>query len=139
MPRIQEDFSKISTEFEQLPPGEYRMAIDEIEEQTAEDADNPALIFKSVVTEGDKAESVCWDYVYLKTNKGKKNKIGLGRLKAYAVAILGEEAANNAEGYDTDDLLKGTFLGVIEQETYEKKDGSGQATASRLKKVLPVG
>lgn len=139
MPRINEDFSKISSSFEPLPDGDYRFQLDEIEEQEASEGKNPALIFKSTVTEGEHKDRQFWDYVYLVTNDGKKNKIGLGRVKAYAEAILGQEAANNPEGFDTDELKSGTFLGIIKARTYEAKDGSGQKTSADLKKVLPVG
>jgi hypothetical protein len=141
MPRIDEDFSKISSSFEPLPPGTYRFHLDEIEDQAeAEDArSNPALVFKSTVTEGEHEDRQFYDFVYLRTNEGKKNKIGLGRVKAYAEAILGKDAANSQDGYDTDELIGGDFEGVITSRTYEAKDGSGQKTSADLKKVLPLG
>ena len=139
MPKITEDFSKISSSMEPLPEGEYRLRLEEIEEPEVEAGRNPPLIFKSVVTEGEHTDRQCWDYVYLAKNDGEKNKIGLGRVKAYAEAILGKEAANATDGFDTDDLLKGEFTGVMKARTYEDKTTKEQKSTVELKKVLPVG
>ena len=149
MPKLQEDFSKISSSFEPLPENAdgYRMRLEEIEDQAANEETvaalaagekQPALIFQSVVTEGECEDRAHWDYVYLKKKNGKPNRIGLGRVKAYAEAILGKERAN-AQEIDTDELLKGEFLGVIKQRGYADKTTGEQKLSSDLKKILPVG
>lgn len=138
MPRIEGDFSTISSSFEALPDGDYRFKLMDIEEQEKVSGKNAALIFKSEVQEGEKKGRQFFDYVYLTTNEGKANAIGLGRIKAYAEAILGDEAANNPSGIDTDELKGGVFDGIIKARTYEAKDGSGQKTSADLKKVMRV-
>lgn len=137
MPKLQADFEKISTSFETLPAGTYRARIDDIVEGETKENKIPQLMFKLIVTEGDKADSVITDFVTLKTREGKVNKVGYGRVKAYGEAILGVEAANGDE-IDTDDLKGGVCEIVVSERTYEAKDGSGQKTSSDIKKVLPI-
>lgn len=137
MPRLEADFEKISTSFESLPAGEYRVQIEDIVEGETKKK-IPQLMFKLVVTEGEKEGGVITDFVTLKQHDGKVNKVGLGRIKAYAEAILGVEAANGS-AIDTDDLKGGTCMIVVAERTYEATDGSGQKTSSDVKKVLPVG
>ena len=138
MPKLQADFSKISSSFESLPAGSYRARIDDITEGETKENKIPQITFKLVVTEGDMENRVITDFVTLKTKEGKRNDIGYGRVKAYAEAIMGEEYANSGE-LDTDDLKGGTVEIVVAERTYEAKDGSGQKTSSDIKKVLPVG
>lgn len=134
MPRIEADFSGISSSFEALAAGEYIVKIDDIEESETKENKLPQMVFKMSVQEGDKKDSVIFDYVTLKQNDGKVNKIGLGRIKAYAEAILGEAAANDTSGIDTDELKGGRCQIIVESRTYEK-DGA-QQTGNKIKKVL---
>ena len=137
MPRITEDFSEISSSFEPLPEGDYRAEITEITEGETKENKLPMLTVQLTVTEGPHAKRVMSDFVTLKTNKGEKNSIGLGRIKAYAEAILGAEKANDKAGIDTDELLHGTCIIVVKSEPYEKN--GVQVMSSKIKKVLPVG
>ena len=147
MPVLQDDFDEISSSFESLDEGDYRFRLTEIEDQS-EDSElvaqlrakqkMPALIFKSEVVEGKRKNSIQFDYVYLTTKDGKKNKVGLGRIKAYAEAILGKEAANG-KSIDTDALVNGEFIGYIKQRTYKAPGSDEVKTSSDLKKILPVG
>lgn len=138
MPKIAGDFSEIAIGGEQLPDGDYRFRLTEIEEQAPQANKNTAIIFKSEVTEGPLAKRQFWDFVYLVKNDDTPNSLGLGRIKAYAAAILGDEKANDKEGIDTDELKGGEFLGVIKARTYEARDGSGEKVSADLKRVLPV-
>jgi hypothetical protein len=137
MPAIQADFSKISHEYENLAAGVYRGSVEDISEGKAEDGKQSPLIFKLRVTEGEKKDSVISDFVYLKKKDGTANSIGLGRVKGYAIAVLGEEAANGA-AIDTDQIKGGTIEFVVEEETYEKpaEKGGGQGKRSKVAKVL---
>lgn len=137
MPKIQEDFSAISSSFEALPDDDYRFEIESIEDQEKKEGKNTALIVTSVVKEGPLTGRKFFDYVYLAKNDGTKNSFGLGRIKAYAEAILGKEKANDPSGIDTDELKGGVFLGVIKSKM-EEYNGE-ERLRSELKKVLPVG
>lgn len=149
MSLIQADFSKISSSSEPLPDGEYRMRLEEIEDQSADEqvaaekaaaGKQCALVFKSVVTEGEHVDRQVWDFVYLQTNEGKPNKMGLGRVKAYAEALLGAEAANNPAGIDTDDLpIGGEFIGFMKTKIQKNKETGEKEPRSQLAKLLPVG
>lgn len=142
MPRLEADFSQISTSFDPLPVGEYRASITTIKDGETNKNKLPQLTFELDVTEGEFVGRKLFDFVVLKQNDGKANKIGLGRVKAYAEAILGAEAANGG-AIDTDDLINGEVLLVVSLRTYTKKneDGSdaGQNTTNEIKKVLAVG
>lgn len=136
--KIEADFTQISTEFTPLPASDepYAFVLEEIEEgQTKGTPPLPQLIFKSKVKSGEHANRVYNDYVILKTKEGKANNIGLGRVKAYAEAILGKETANGSE-LNTDDLKGGSFLGLIKDDSYEK-DGKTMKT-TKLVKILPA-
>lgn len=136
--KIEADFSQISTEFTPLPASDepYAFVLEEIEEgQTKGTPPLPQLIFKSKVTAGEHTNRMYNDYVVLKTKDGKANNIGLGRVKAYAEAILGKETANGA-ALNTDDLKGGSFQGLIKADSYEK-DGKTVPT-TRLVKILPT-
>ena len=137
MPRIQEDFSAISSSFEPLPAGDYRVRVTKIEEGETRDNKLPQVTIELTVLEGALEKRTMTDFVTLKTNKGEKNKIGLGRIKAYAEAILGEERANDTSGIDTDELNGGECIIVVKDDTYEQ-DGVQKHT-TKIKKVLPVG
>lgn len=136
--KLEADFTKISTEFESLPEGDYNVVVDDIEEGESGDNKLPQLVFMLEVTDGDYAGRKIRDYVTLKTNKGARNDIGYGRVKAYAQAILGDDAGNG-ENIDTDDLKKGSCTIVVKEETYkDKKAGGEEKKASRIKKVLAM-
>lgn len=135
MPKLQANFEKISTEFEAVPPGEYRAVVEEIEESKTRKNQLPQLVIKNKVTEGEFEGRIITDFVTLQTNEGKKNDIGYGRIKAYAIAVNGEEAGNGEE-IDTDDFLHGTVTLVVVPDIYEKN--GEQVQSSKISKVLPA-
>lgn len=151
--KVEGDFSQISSNFEPLTEAKYHFKLISIEDQT-DDPDwkaknatsdkQPALIFISEVVEGDREGAQVHDYLYMKTKKGAPNKIALGRIKMYAEAILGEQAANNPKGIDTDELINGEFDGLVKIETYQKDnpDGSGTkvpGSKTVISKTFPRG
>lgn len=136
MPKLEADFGKISHEYQAIPDADYRVTIDEIKETETRENKLPQLEFHLKVAEGEYEGRKLTDFVILKQNDGKVNEIGLGRVKAYAIAVLGEEAANGS-AIDTDELRGGSCIVVVKSRTYEKKDKS-QGTSQDIKKVLPV-
>lgn len=137
--KIEADFTKVSSSFEQLAEGQYRFKVEEIKMGDEKPGAQTPLLFVSKVQGGDRADTPYTDFIYLKTKKGEANAVGQGRIKAYAEAILGDEAANNPSGLELDDMLNGTFDGIIKHESYEKKNADGtneQKMAARLVKIL---
>jgi hypothetical protein len=148
MPRIQQDFSKISSSFQPLPDGEYLCTIEEIEETKSRNG-NPMLTFQLSVGDPRFPEHdgyPLYDRLVLTTNEGKPNRPSLGRLKAYAEATLGDEAANAGE-IDTDAMKGSQVIVVLSQRSYEVdvKGADGQPTGTKesrvgndIKKILRV-
>lgn len=146
MPRIQEDFTTVSSTFEALKEGDYQVNIEDIEETESNDSKLPMFVFHLVVTDPRYPELEGYplsDYCVTKTNKGQRNRAGLGRIKAYAEATLGVEAANSPDGYDTDEIKGNDVTVYVKQRAWEKKDGQDQVIDSgvgnKITKVLPVG
>lgn len=146
--KVEADFSGISSSFEPLEEGEYNFKLIEIQEQANDEewkAKNdgtdkiPAMVFVSEVLDGERAGAQTFDYVYTKQKDGKVNKVGLGRIKAYAEAILGKEAANSTTGIDTDALPGNAFKGFIKHRSYADKVSGEQKIGASLSKILPAG
>lgn len=135
--KLEADFTKISTEFEQLPDGEYIVVVDDIEEGESSENKLPQLNIALEVTEGEYEGRKITDFVTLRTTKGKRNDIGFGRIKAYQEAIHGLGSADSGD-IDTDELKKGTVLIVVKQEPYVDKKTKETKVGARIKKVLPV-
>lgn len=140
--KIEADFSKISSNTERLAAGSYRFAIVSAQEQDAADvkAGNlAAFIITSEVVAGERIGAQTQDWQYLKQKDGKPNKMGLGRIKAYAEATLGAERAN-AQDFDTDELIGNQFDGEMVSESYTDKSVTPpvQKTSVKLGKILPV-
>ena len=141
MPSIQADFSKISTEFTPLPDGIYTCTIEDITEEKTKQNQLPMLKFELSVSDPnhpDYEDRKLFDNIVLRTNKGKPNQIGLGQLKAYAIATLGEEAANGGE-IDTD-AMKGSQVGVeVKTRSYKPEGEDEPRLVNEIKKIHPVG
>lgn len=140
--KIEADFSKISSNTDKLAPGTYRFAVTSAQEQDASEVGagkQAAFIVSSEVVSGERIGAVVQDYQYLKTKDGKPNKMGLGRIKAYAEATVGAERAN-ASDFDTDELIGNQFDGVMEEESYTDNSTTPptQKKTVKLKKILPV-
>lgn len=133
--KLEADFTKISTEY--VPPvaGDYQMVVEDIEEGKT-NSGLPQLVFTNKIVGGEYEGRTIKDFVVLQQKNGKVNDIGYGRVKAYAEAILGKEAANGGE-LNTEDLKGGAFTGVLKDDSYEK-DGETKKTV-RLNKILPQG
>lgn len=144
--RVEADFSQISSSFEPLE-GTHRMRLTAIQNQADDEewkaknattGKTPALVFVSEVIEGDRIGGQYFDYIYTTTKQGKPNKAGLGKIKAYAEAMLGKEQAADTKGIDLDALVNGTFDGVFEMRKYEDAVTKQEKTSTDLKKILPV-
>lgn len=146
MPKIAADFTKISSSFQALEDGEYQCVITDIEEGETKTSKLPQVIVSLEVNDPNHPQHtghVLKEYIVLVQKNGKPNRIGLGQLKAYAEAVLGQDAANNPEGIDTDELKNGSVLAVVKQRSYDKKNDAGEETGEQgvtndIAKVLPV-
>lgn len=137
--KIEADFSQISHEFQHLEDGEYQVTIEKIEEGETRDSKLPTVTVVSRINDPnhpDRENFPVYDRITLRTKKGEPNRIGLGHLKAYAIATLGEEQANSPEGIDTDEMIGAACILVIKQRSY-KQDGEDRLT-NDVKKVLPA-
>lgn len=137
--KIQADFSAISHEFVPIPPGDVVCVVDQVEEGTKND--KPQVHIVSKVKDPSKPElegREVHEFLVLTTNDGKPNKIALGRIKAYAIAILGEEAANSKEGIDPMDLKGGTVGLTLEEGTYTKTTDTGEKVTKKNTEVAKV-
>lgn len=140
--QLQADFSKISTDFEPLPAGVYRVKIEEQEDGQSKENKYPQINFGLVVQEGEFKGRKLFDSVTLqmkdkKTQQVVANTFGLGRIKAYAIAILGEEAGNS-NAIDTD-AFKGSIVDVVVSiETYTKtpEKGGGEGKRNKIDRVV---
>lgn len=132
--KIEADFSQISSSFEPVPDDSYRAQIVEITEN--EKNNKPQVVFELEITEGPHKGRKLFDFLILQQNDGKPNKVSLGRVKAYAEATVGKEAAAG-QAIDTEELKGGTVEVVVKSRTYDK-DGGGQGTSSDIVKVIPV-
>lgn len=140
--KIEADFSKISSNTDRLAPGSYRFAIVSAKEQDPSEVaagKQAAFIITSEVAAGERIGAQVADFQYLKQKDGKPNKMGLGRIKAYAEATLGSERAN-ASDFDTDELIGNTFDGIMEEESYADKSTNPptQKKTVKLTKILPA-
>lgn len=144
--RIQEDFTKIASSYEPLPDGDYEVTIEGIEETETQENKLPMYTFTLKVDDPRHPELegyTLFDRAVTRTNKGQLNRAGLGRIKAYAEATLGEEAANSPEGIDPEEMINSKCVVVVKQRGWEKKDSNGNVIDSGMsndiKKVLSVG
>ena len=128
------NFANIAMDYEPLPAGDYRVRIEEAEDgQTSTNKEKTSI--KLVVTEGEHEGRVLYENLVWSTDKGDLNKVSLGRLRAYATAILGEEAASGAE-LDTADLVGGICTVVLKLKTRVRKDTGESVTENQIAKVL---
>ena len=137
MAKLEANFSEISMDFEPLPNGSYRVKILDIKEGETKENKLPSLSFELEVTEGEFAGRKLFDFVTLQQKDGAINKIGYGRVRAFAQAVLGEEAAAGSS-IDTDELKGNICEVVVEINTYEKdaSKGGGQGKNNKITKVL---
>lgn len=138
MPKITANFSKISSSTDQLH-GEFRCTLFEIEAVKTQTSGLDQLIFKNRVREPEEhADREIWDYCVMETKEHKPSKMGLGRLKAYAEAIMGAEYANSLSGIDTDDLKNGDVTLICSKQSYKKSDekGGGEGFKTQVDKIL---
>ena len=146
MPKIAADFTKISSSFGALEDGEYQAVITNIEESETKTNKLPQVVITLEINDPNHPQlsgRQLKEYIVLMTNKGEPNRIGLGQLKGYAEAVLGQDAANNPEGIDTDELKNGSVIAVVKQRSYNKKNQDGtesgeQGVTNDIVKVLPV-
>lgn len=143
MPTLNADFSKISSSFEPLPKGDYECVVEDIEDTKTRENQLPMLVFHLRVDDPKVPEREGFplrDFVTLATNKGQPNRIGLGRVKAYAEAV-GLVADGSA--IDTDEIKGQKVLAVVTQRVAKRKDENGKETEETVifndvQRVLPI-
>lgn len=135
MPKLVADFTKISSSFENWPEGDYRVRVKDVEEGKTK-TNKPQITVILECTEGDKAGQEIRDFLTMTKDDGKPNNVSLGRIKAYAEAILGDEAANNPEGIDTDDFKGGDCI-ILVKHKKDTRPGAGENDMQmKIDKVL---
>lgn len=138
MPVISGDFSKISSEFQPLDDGDYLFMIEDVIEGKTRNSQLPQIEIKMKCVDPqhpDKEGYPLTDFITLETKKGGANRVGLGQLKAYFEATVGEEAANNPSGLDTDELKGSTVRLILKKRSY-KPEGGEERFVNDVSKVL---
>lgn len=130
------DFSKIATDFEPLPADAYRVKVESCEDKKTQTGKDQTSI-KLVVAEGEFEGRVLFDNLVWTNNNGEQNKVSLGRLRAYTIAIHGEEAGAGAN-IDTESLVGGVCQVVVQMKTRVRKDTNETVTENNITKVLPA-
>ena len=154
MPKIQADFTTVQAGFDNtpLPDGAYLAKVDDIKEGKTSDQKKDMLTFQ-LVTEGNEDPAHNGKYIFdritLQKNDGTINPVALSQIKAYGVAILGEEAANNPEGLNTDDFKGARVMVVVGIQTYQRKNADGSpmmqdgapvtGQSNEVKRILAAG
>lgn len=129
-------FDKIAMDFEPLPADSYRVNVAGCEDkQTSTKKDQTSI--KLEVTEGEFAGRILFDNLVWTKDDGTPNKVSLGRLRAYTEAIHGAAAAA-VEELDTDALVGGSCIVVVQLKTEKRKDTGNVETKNRIAKVLPA-
>lgn len=144
MARIQADFSQISSSFEPVPDGDYLCVIKEMSEKTTKENQLPMIAVTLEVDDPnhpDQQGRLLFDNLVLVQKDGKPNRIGLGQLKAYAEATLGEEAANSPEGIDTEPMVGSQVIASVKLRSWTKGEPPNQETgqSNEVKKILSAG
>lgn len=150
MPKIPGNFAEVQTfqGFDPLPEGVYRARVEKVVEKPSS-TNKPMVEIEMVVTDSPADQQhigkKIFDRIVLQKNDGSPSDIGFGQLKAYAVATVGEERANSAEGLDTDEWINGEVLVELAQRSYKRKvkNAAGQdeekdAIGNEVKRILPV-
>lgn len=144
MALIQHDFTQISSSMEPLPDGEYECVVKEIDGNAVSKESSLPMVKVTLEVDDPKfpdySGRLIFDQFTLQTKEGKPNKVGLGQLKAYAEATLGDEAANSSEGIDTDAMAGSKVLAVIKLRSWSREVNgiTETGTSNNVKKILRV-
>lgn len=97
------DLTSVSTEREPYPDGEYLVTV-----QSSEIKDGKSLIIKSRIEEPVEYQGrEYWDFINLKQNDGKQNRIGLESCKRYLEAVFGKGSSEAEASPPDTDVLNG--------------------------------
>lgn len=150
MSRIQADFSQISHEFKQMTNDDYICVIENVEEGKTKGTGGKSIKDQVHITvkvkdpsKPDFEDRELQEWLVLQKDDGQPNKISLGRIKMYAIAALGEAAANSPEGIDPLELKGATVLVTTKLENWVQKDETTgtilkSGISPRIEKVSPV-
>lgn len=142
MPVVRANFDTVQTGFSTLPTDDYKCRVEEVAFDA--EARNPFHTITLVVDDPDHADfnnQKIWDRIYMNKKDGSVNKMSLGRIKEYAIAILGEDNSNG-DNINTDDFVNGEVILTVEVEPYETIDPITKVKKSgesnRVKRVSPA-
>lgn len=97
------DLTSVSTDHEPYPGGEYLVTVKESEIQNGK-----SLIIKSRIEEPVEYQGrEYWDFINLKQNDGKQNRIGLESTKRYLEAVFGKGSPEAEASPPDTDVLNG--------------------------------
>ena len=145
MAKVNANLADVSTKYELAPPDNYRLKIDEIKEKVEGGRQNFNL--KLVINDsGDNQGKVVYHNIAMHTLKGESNEAGARDLKRFAEAILGidpEDDSYDWDSFDTDELIKGEFMGDVFIDSWTKDAGtplqkSGQNNKLKSQTVAPL-
>lgn len=113
------DLTSVSTEREPFAAGEYLVTVKE-----SEIKDGKTLIIKSRIEEPVEFQGrEYWDYINLRQNDGKQNRIGLESAKRYMEAVFGKGSPEAESSPPDTDVLNGHQVRVLlEVREYWKND-----------------
>lgn len=149
MPKIVASMADVSTEYQPVDPGTYRLqvvSVDYNEKDAKTDAGQNikrgTYVVKSKVIssypdgETEHANKPLYDYINIHNKDGQVNEISLANLKRYFEAIAPDEA--DSEDADTDSLVNGYFIADVIIDSYktgkQNADGSEETrTTNRIK------
>lgn len=144
MPRVTgADLTNVSTKNEPLPADVYTCVIREANIEG--DSNSPQVVVVSEVDMPgtDFHKRRIWDRIYLNKKDGTPNEFSMKQLKRYFEAVVGEEAANQAEP-DTDDLINGKVQLKLAIRGYKPKvngvvdESAEEKFVNEVKQILPA-
>ena len=133
------DLTSVFTTREPFPEGLYTVTIFEQELQ----GNGKTLVMKTKIDEPEDLRGrEFWDFINLRQNDGKPNKISWEHIKRYLEAVFGK-GSNEAEANPPDtDVLTGTQVKLyLKEDSYEDAkdlDEFGKPTVKRNNKVKKI-
>lgn len=105
------DLTSVSTDREPYPEGEYLVTIKESEVK-----DGKSVIIKSRIEEPTEFQGrEYWDFINIRQNDGKQNRIGLENIKRYLEAVFGKGSPEAEASPPDTDVLNGSQVKLLLQ------------------------
>jgi hypothetical protein len=144
MAKVNASLADVSTKYELAPPDTYRLKIDEIKDTVQGGRQNFNL--KIVISEGEQQGKVIYHNIAMHTKQGEPNEAGARDMKRFAEAILGIDPDDDTydwDSFDTDEILKGEFMGDVYIDNWTKDEGQptekkGQNNKLKSQTISPL-